>query len=73
MLKNYTIMNRIELFNFIEEQLNILVTSVIERGKLNLLDIHVHSESFYKFFLNEIYGWKLKMQILIVKMLKRMI
>ena len=50
-------MNRPNYFNVIEERLNILAYRIIERGKLNLLEYHGHSESFYQYFLNEVYGW----------------
>jgi len=50
-------MNRPNYFNVIEERLNILAYRIIERGKLNILDYHGHSESFYQYFLNEVYGW----------------
>ncbi len=50
-------MNRSNYFNVIEEKINILATRIITRGRLNILDFHGHSESFYQYFLNEVYGW----------------
>ena len=50
-------MNRPNYFNVIEERLNLLAVRIISRGKLNILDYHGHSENFYQYFLNEIYGW----------------
>ena len=50
-------MNRPDYFNVIEERLNLLALRIISRGKLNILDYHGHSENFYQYFLNEIYGW----------------
>lgn len=50
-------MNRPNYFNVIEERLNFLALRIISRGKLNILDYHGHSENFYQYFLNEIYGW----------------
>ena len=50
-------MNRANYFNVIEERLNLLATRIVSRGKLNILDFHGHSENFYQYFLNEVYGW----------------
>lgn len=53
-------MNRQFLFNYIEEHLVVLAHRVETRGKLNILDLHLHSENFYRDFLNLLYGWKLE-------------
>jgi hypothetical protein len=50
-------MNRPNYFNVIEERLNLLALRIISRGRLNMLELHGHSEHFYQFFLNEVYGW----------------
>ena len=50
-------MNRPNYFNVIEERLNLLALRITSRGKLNILDFHGHSENFYQYFLNEVYGW----------------
>lgn len=50
-------MNRANYFNVIEERLNLLACRIVSRGRLNILDFHGHSENFYQFFLNEVYGW----------------
>lgn len=50
-------MNRPHYFNIIEERINLLALRIISRGRLNILDFHGHSENFYQFFLNEVYGW----------------
>lgn len=50
-------MNRPNYFNAIEERLNFLALRIISRGRLNILDYHGHSENFFQFFLNEVYGW----------------
>ena len=50
-------MNRPDYFNVIEERLNLLALRIISRGRLNILDFHGHSESFYQYLLNEVYGW----------------
>lgn len=51
-------MNRPNYFNAIEERLNLLALRIISRGRLNILDFNGHSENFYQFLLNEVYGWK---------------
>lgn len=53
-------MNRSEYFNFIESKLSLLATSIEMRGKLNILDEHLHSENFYLHFFNVLFGWELK-------------
>lgn len=53
-------MNRTQYFDYIEEHLDILSTRIRTRGKLNILDLNLHSESFYVDFLNLLYNWKLK-------------
>ena len=53
-------MKRKTYFDEIEEKLAILSIRVKNRGKLNILDIHMHSENFYRDFLNLLYGWNLK-------------
>ncbi len=50
-------MNRPNYFNAIEERLNFLALRIISRGRLNILDYHGHSENFFQFLLNEVYGW----------------
>lgn len=47
-------------FNYIEEKLSILATRIELRGKLNILDLHLHSENFYLHFFNELFGWELE-------------
>jgi hypothetical protein len=53
-------MNRAVYFNYIEEKLNTLATRINARGKLNILDLHGHSENFYPCLLNELFGWNLR-------------
>ncbi len=53
-------MNRSNYFDFIEEKLSILAVRVELRGKLNVLDYHLHSESFYMHFLNLLFDWHLE-------------
>jgi hypothetical protein len=53
-------MNRTPYFDYIEEKLNLLALRINKRGKLNILDLHVHSENFYLHFFNNLFGWKLE-------------
>lgn len=53
---------RADYFNFIEEKLNILVVRVKSRGKLNILDFNLHSESFFQYFFNHLFKWQLENQ-----------
>jgi len=53
-------MKRADYFNFIEQNLNFLAFRTLERGRLNLLEIHLHSENFYRDLLNLIFGWRLR-------------
>lgn len=53
-------MNRSNYWNYIEEKLSILATRIELRSKLNILDLHLHSENFYLHFLNELFGWQLE-------------
>ena len=52
-------MNRIGYFNYVEEELGALATRINAKGKLNILDLHVHSEDFYQHFLNKLFDWNL--------------
>lgn len=53
-------MNRSIYYNYIDEKLNSLAARIEQRGKLNILDLHLHSESFYLFFFNELFKWQLE-------------
>ena len=53
-------MNRSKYFDYIEEKINTLATRINSRGKLNILDLHIHSENFYRDFLNKLYDFELK-------------
>ncbi len=53
-------MNRNIYFTKIQTLLNILKSEIKDSGKLNLLDINVHAEDFYRDLLNLIYGWQLQ-------------
>jgi len=53
-------MNRSHFFDYIEDKLSHLVARIEHRGKLNLLDLHNHSEDFYLHFFNELLDWQLQ-------------
>ena len=53
-------MQRPVYFSICEEKLSLLCTRIKNRGKLNILDYHNHSEDFYLHFLNELYGYELE-------------
>lgn len=53
-------MRQNQYFNYIEEKLGTLAYRINLKGKLNILDLHIHSENFYLNFLNELYGWNLE-------------
>ncbi len=53
-------MNRIKYFNYIVNKLSSLACEINLKGKLNILDLHMHSEDFYLHFFNKLYGWKLE-------------
>lgn len=53
-------MNRAKYYNFIEEKICTLCTRIANRGKLNILDYHLHSENFYRDLLNKLYDWSLE-------------
>ena len=53
-------MNRFEYYNFIERKLNELAFRIEMRGRLNLLELNLHSEDFYQYFINLLFDWDLK-------------
>jgi hypothetical protein len=53
-------MNRIKYFNYIRRKLVALAAEIEISGKLNILDLHAHSENFYLNFFKELFGWDLK-------------
>ncbi len=50
-------MSRQLFFNHIEDKLNTLATRINSRGRLNILDLHNHSETFFQYFMNKLYDW----------------
>lgn len=53
-------MNRTRYYNYIEDKLGTLCYRINLKGKLNILDMHIHSENFYSYFLNSLYMWDLQ-------------
>jgi hypothetical protein len=53
-------MNRSDYFDFIESKLSHLAYRIEVRGRLNILNLHLHSENFYQHFLNLLFGWNLE-------------
>lgn len=53
-------MNRIKYFNYIKGKLVALAANIDISGKLNVLDLHTHSENFYLNFFKELFGWNLE-------------
>ena len=53
-------MNRATYYNYIEEWLTTLCTRIELRGKMNILDYHLHSENFYRDLFNKLYDWNLE-------------
>ena len=53
-------MNRTSYWNLCEQRLSTLCTRIELRGKLNILDFHLHAEDFYLNFLNVLFGLSLK-------------
>lgn len=47
-------------YDYIEEKLHVLAYRTETKGKLNILDLHMHSENFYLHFFNLIYGLSLE-------------
>jgi len=53
-------MERLSNFDFFEGSLSYLAFRINNRGRLNLLDINLHSETFYQHLCNLLFGWNLK-------------
>lgn len=53
-------MNRSNYFDYIEEKLNILSYRIKSRGKINLLDLNIYSETFFAELMNHLLGYELK-------------
>lgn len=55
-------MNRMLYFNNIEEKLICLACRIKSRGQLNLLELNIHSENFYRDLFNLIFDYQLENQ-----------
>lgn len=53
-------MNRSVYYDYIEDKLLWLALKITNRWTLNLLNLHVHSENFYRDFLNVLFWYKLE-------------
>ena len=53
-------MNRSRYFNYIQEKLNSLAYRIEVCGKLNLLELNIHSEAFFADLLNIVFGYDLR-------------
>lgn len=53
-------MNRSGYFNYIEEKLNYLSYRIQNRGKINVLDLNIYSETFFAELMNHLLGYNLK-------------
>lgn len=52
-------MERQTYYNFISDKLSTLAYRIMLSGKLNVLDLHIHAENFYRDLFNLVYGWNL--------------
>jgi hypothetical protein len=52
-------MNRSRYFEYIDEKIHTLAHRIQTKGKLNILNLHLHSENFYLHFFNLLYGYEL--------------
>ena len=52
-------MERQGYFNYISERLAVLAYRIDMEGQLNILDLHIHAEDFYRDLLCLLFGWSL--------------
>lgn len=52
-------MNRSHYFNYIEEKLQVLGYRITQRGKINILDLNIYSETFFADLFNILFGFEL--------------
>jgi hypothetical protein len=52
-------MNRSNYFNYIEEKIGLLAFRIEKRGKINLLDLNIYSETFFADLLNMLFEYQL--------------
>ena len=56
------IMNRSKYFDYIEVKINFLSYRIKNRGKINLLDLNIHSETFFAEMLNKVLDLSINLQ-----------
>lgn len=49
--------NRTPYFNYISDKLGELAYQIEQKGKLNILDLHIHAEGFFIQFLKQLFDW----------------
>lgn len=54
------IMNRSKYFDYIEEKISFLSYRIKNRGKINLLDLNIHSETFFCGDVEQSFKFKIK-------------
>lgn len=59
-------MNRSQYFNYIEEKINYLSYRISKRGKINLLDLNIYSETFFAEMINILLKFNLNLNFLII-------
>lgn len=53
-------MNRSNYFNYIEDKLNLLAFRIEKKGKINLLDLNIYSETFFADMMSTLLEYQLK-------------
>lgn len=53
-------MNSQFCYNYISEKIELLALQIIDNGRLNLLNLNIHAETFYRELLNMLYDYRLK-------------
>lgn len=53
-------MNRSRYIEYIKYSFSSLVANIKIGGKMNLLNLHLHSEDFYLYLFNLVFGWNLE-------------
>lgn len=56
-MNGMVLMNRQKYYNYISEKIEILSYRIKDGGKLNILDLNIHAETFYRDLLNLLYDF----------------
>ena len=59
-LQRRKLMNRSQYFNYIEDKIDYLSYRISKRGKINLLDLNIYSETFFAEMINMLLKFDLK-------------